>query len=263
LGSLRLAFALTARRGWANAGLFVLPFLAYKATSAAGLRILKPVDSPALTLLFLRVFGYEQRTQTLLDSLAARWRHIGPIRLIAGTDSAYASLEPHELYEFLGGRLSRQFIAGAADLEQRLPRAGVAPDPDGLYRIEDFYCHRDTWQMVVARLVRESDAILMYLRGFSEANQGCIFELRELVRTAPLSRTLLLVDRTTDLRLLEATTRAAWTALPANSPKFAEPVPTIALLHAKGSTGRMPSSLLHVLLTRATTLLFAPAEARA
>jgi hypothetical protein len=41
---------------------------------------------PACTLLLLRVFGFERRTQRLLEELGLRWRHLGPIRLIAGTD---------------------------------------------------------------------------------------------------------------------------------------------------------------------------------
>jgi hypothetical protein len=240
-------------RPWIAAA-FILPFVAYKATCGLSLRAGKAGPSgPPLTLLFLRVFGHEGRTQRLLDALAASWRHLGPIRLIAGTDSAYASLEPHEFYEFLGGRLSRRFIGDTADLERQLRSNSAVPDPDGLYRIQDFYCHRDTWEMTVARLVRESDAILMDLRGFSEANQGCVFELRQLVWAAPLSRTLLFVDTTTDLKLLEATVCTAWEALPAYSPNAGDRAPTLRLFHADQNTRRIVRALLPALLHRDLT----------
>ena len=40
--------------------------------------------------------------------------------------------------------------------------------------------------MVLSRLVHESDAVLMDLRGFSRGNAGCVFELQELARLVPL-----------------------------------------------------------------------------
>jgi hypothetical protein len=233
-------------RPWA-ATAFLVPFVAYKASHALAQRMgAASPGGPTLTLLLLRVFGRDRHTQLLLDELSARWRHLGPIRLIAGTDSIYASLEPHEFYEMVGGRLSRQFIGGEWDLEKRLRPDGVAPDPDGLYRIEGFYCHRDTWQMTVARLLRESDAILMDLRGFSEANEGCVFELRQLVWAAPESCTLL-VDTATNLQLLETTVRAAWKALPSDAPNADERAPTLRLFHAHGNTQQIVRALLPAL----------------
>jgi CubicO group peptidase (beta-lactamase class C family) len=53
-----------------------------------------PMAAPR-TLLLLRVFGFDKRTQRRLDDLGQRWRYLGPIRLIGGADLAYATLEPH------------------------------------------------------------------------------------------------------------------------------------------------------------------------
>ena len=55
------------------------------------------------------------------------------------------------------------------------------PDPDGRYRIKEFFCYNDTWQMTMERLAAASDAVLMDLRSFSRVNQGCIFELGRLL----------------------------------------------------------------------------------
>ncbi|MGB7867531.1 MAG: hypothetical protein WBM01_04475 [Mycobacterium sp.] len=46
----------------------------------------------------------------------------------------------------------------------------------------------DTWQMVLRRLVGQSDAVLMDLRGFTRTSKGCIFELHELLDAVPLKR---------------------------------------------------------------------------
>ncbi len=79
------------------------------------------------------------------------------------------------------------------------------PDRDLRFRVNDFFCYDDTWKMVLSRLVRESDAVLMDLRGFSRQNAGCVFELQELARMVPLERVVFVVDRRTDEKLLAET----------------------------------------------------------
>ena len=59
--------------------------------------------------------------------------------------------------------------------------------------------------MVLSRLVRESDAVLMDLRGFTRDNAGCVFELKELARMVPLERVVFVIDRRTDETLLMQT----------------------------------------------------------
>lgn len=55
------------------------------------------------------------------------------------------------------------------------------------------------------RGARASDFVLMDLRGFSKANSGCSFELEQLAQHGLLTRTLFVVDETTDVPLLEST----------------------------------------------------------
>ena len=59
--------------------------------------------------------------------------------------------------------------------------------------------------MVLKRLSRESDAVLMDLRGFLPDNQGCVFEINELLNVVPLDRVVFVVDATTDLAFLRET----------------------------------------------------------
>ena len=201
----------------------------------------------ARTLLLLRVFGFERRTQRLLEDLGQRWRYLGPIRLIGGTDLAYTTIEPHEFFEFLNGRLSRAFVKGRDDLESRLSENTAAPDPDGLFRIEDFYCHEATWRMTVSRLARDADAVLMDLRGFTPANRGCIFEIEQLIGSVFLHRIVLLVDSSTDLPFLEQTLQGAWRGMPGDSPNAVAGTHRLHVLQTSANHSRTLDSLLGLL----------------
>jgi hypothetical protein len=125
--------------------------------------------------------------------------------MIAGIDLARRTVEPHEFLDFISGKLARRFIDGSATLEQRLRERDTRADRDLRFRVNDFFCYDDTWKMVLSRLVHESDAVLMDLRGFSRRNAGCVFELHELVRLVPLDRVVFVVDRRTDETLLAET----------------------------------------------------------
>jgi hypothetical protein len=83
-------------------------------------------------------------------------------------------------------------------LERRIENADVFPGLDGRYRIHDFFCYDDTWKMVLSRLAKDSDVILMDLRKFCRTNAGCVFEISELVNTVPLKRVVFIIDKTTD-----------------------------------------------------------------
>jgi hypothetical protein len=211
---------LTAAFGWIAGGCAIASFAAYSFAAHRALRRrqrLAPAVEPQ-TLLLLRVFGFDRRTQQLLDDLGQRWRYLGPIRLIGGVDLVNTTLEPHEFFEFLNGRLTRAFIKNRDDLEKRLRENAPSPDPDGLFRIEDFYCHDDTWRMTVCSVAGKADAVLMDLRGFSQSNQGCTFELRQLIASVSVPRILLLIDHASDLSLLERTLQDAWRSMPSDSP---------------------------------------------
>jgi hypothetical protein len=156
-------------------------------------------------LLFLRVFGSSSRSEKLFDLLAARWRYAGSIHLISARDVARARFEPDEFLDFLSGRLASAYINAGADLDRRLAGLSLRPDPDGRYRVNEFFCRDDTWQETVTRLMAQSDLVAMDLRGFTSERKGCIFELRTLIDEVPLHRVTLLIDKTTDEPLLRQT----------------------------------------------------------
>lgn len=184
-------------------------------------------DGPPPRLLLLRVFSLGRRSESLFDAFSRSWRYTGPIHLIAGPDLANTTVEPHEFLDFLAGRLQRRFITGPATLDQRITEISLRPDPDGRYRVFEFFCHADTWQTVLRRLVQQSDAVMMDLRGFTLTNKGCIFELHELLDTVALDRILLVVDDTTDDCFLTDVLQQGWLHVSTDSPSRTDAHPRV------------------------------------
>jgi len=191
---------------WALAG--VVAFAAYKLCLRMGLRWADRdggAQQRSPVLLVLRSFSIGKDGERLFDVVDRFWRRVGSIQMIAGVDLARRTVEPHEFLDFMSGKLARRFIDGPAALEQRMQERDVKPDRDLRFRVNDFFCYDDTWKMVLSRLARDSDAVLMDLRGFSRKNAGCVFELGELARMVPLEHVVFVVDRRTDERLLAET----------------------------------------------------------
>ena len=201
-------------------------------------------------LLLLRVFSLGRRSERLFDALATHWRHVGNIRLIAGPDLATTTVEPHEFLGFLSGKLARSFIEGPETLDLRLSETDHEPDPDGRFRVSDFFCYDDTWQMVLSRLAGESDAVLMDLRGFSPQNRGVTHEINELIDHVPLGRVVFVVDDTTDEGFLRQTVQEAWARMSPDSPNRSSTLGRLYLFRFTGARGDL-RRLLYALCTSA------------
>ncbi len=228
--------------GWVG----LAAFAAYKLACRIGLAPVahRARDRPPAQLLLLRVFGFEHRTERLFTVLSARWRYAGPIQLIAAPDLATANIEPGEFLDFLSGRLRRAFIQDKADLDRRLTERDVGPDPDGRFRVNEFFCTSDTWQAAVVRLMSDAQLVAMDLRGFNSTNQGCLFEIETLMARVPAARIAFLVDATTDLDLLRRTLAEAVGRLGPASPNAGGAAPR--LLQTAGSNRAAVRALLHL-----------------
>ncbi|MBU4260603.1 MAG: hypothetical protein KKC76_01810 [Proteobacteria bacterium] len=212
-------------------------FVAYKLTVRCGFSVLagqQRTDDPGSTLLLLRVFALGKKSQRLFDVISKVWLHSGSISLIAGPDLVTATVEPHEFLDFIGGRLSRQFVQGEKDLVQRVSHLDTKPDPDGRHRVNEFFCRADTWQMAMEQLAQRCDAVLMDLRSFSKSNRGCLYELSHLMNSIPLERVLLVIDDSTDQAFLEMTVREIWQNLEVTSPNAALSRPVVRCFAVKG-----------------------------
>jgi hypothetical protein len=244
LATLWLCSGLIREAGWWGwSGL--AGFAGYKLVTVAGLRPLaaRAYRRPMARLLLLRVFGFRTRAERLFALLAARWRYAGSIQLIAAPDLAGMTIEPAEFLDFVSGRLRRTFVLDERDLDRRLAEIDLRPDPDGRFRVNEFFCGNDTWQAVVSRLMQASDLVAMDLRGFAPHNQGCLFEIRTLLRVVPVDRIVLIVDRTTAIGFLEETLRDAWWRS-GRGGGSGLPEPVIRLLRSTGSDVRGVRTLI-------------------
>lgn len=149
-------------------------------------------------LLVLRVFSREQRGERLLAELEEYWRHLGPLMLIGGTDVAMHTIDPAKAANFLRGRLADICVPNAFVLHKRVAAMDEWPDPDGRYRVNEFFCTDDLWKDAVSLLLASSDAVVVDLSEFSASRAGTAYELRLLKERGALPRTAFVVSPQTD-----------------------------------------------------------------
>lgn len=238
--------------GWLWVFTGTVAFAVYKLVATTGFMLIRPRNSGAAspTLLLLRVFALGSKSERLYDAVSKRWLRTGSISMIAGPDLVESTVEPHEFLQFIGGRLSRRFVRNNADVQQRLEARHRGPDPDGRYRVNEFFCYADTWQYAMRSLAAGSDAILMDLRSFSPSNQGCLYELEQLLIAVSLERIVFLIDDSTDQTFLERALKDAWQQVGADSPNRRISSPAVRLVHAREQKGVDISGLLKLLLAQ-------------
>ncbi len=194
---------------WILSGL--VAFVIFKIVAALGFRLLRLGKTIAgKRLLLLRVFALGRRSETVYNALAKSWRRVGSMQMIAGPDLVTTTVEPHEFLDFIAGKLARRFIDSGQTLDLRISQMDLEADGDGRFRVTEFFCHDDTWKITLSRLANESDAVLMDLRGFSQANVGCVFEIHELFNIVPLERIVFVIDDSTDQDFARQTMEQAW-----------------------------------------------------
>ncbi len=136
--------------------------------------------------------------------------------------------------------------------KSRVSGLDTVADFDGHYRIHDFFCYADTWQLALATLVKRSDAVLMDLRGFSPQNSGCVHELNELVNVVQLQQVVLVIDYTTDFAYLEKTLEHAWLDIGNDSPNMTSSAATVKIIRLPQITGQAITILLQHLVNAAS-----------
>ena len=270
LDSMWLMFAVIQSIGFAFEGpvwILTAPvaYLAHRLVVRVGFRLTashaRPTSAP-LELLLLRVFSLGQRSNRFFDRFSKLWRPVGIINMIAGPDLVTSAVEPHEFLEFAGGKLSRRFILDQDQLKQRLIDLDRKPDPDGRYRVHEFFCHDDTWRMTMQRLADESHAIVMDLRSFSESNQGCLYELNVLLDSIDLRRIVFIVDSTTNRGFLENALLTLWSELSIQSPNAKLSDATVMLFTAENHSRQALMQLIAQLTSNTTSSVAAKPATR-
>jgi hypothetical protein len=92
--------------------------------------------------------------------------------------------------------------------------------------------------------------VLMDLRGFCQANAGCIFEIHEIFNVVPLARAVFTIDNSTDQAFMRQTMEQAWRQAKDRSPNRRLETGQVRLVQL-GNTGGM-HDLLYALCNAAT-----------
>jgi hypothetical protein len=95
--------------------------------------------------------------------------------------------------------------------------------------------------------VRDSDVVLMDLRGFSPQNAGVVYEIEELINVVPMERVVFVVDETTDEEFLRQTLQECWERMKPTSPNRSSTLGQLRLFRFTGSHGGELRQLLYVL----------------
>ena len=212
-------------------------------------------ETPNVPLLLLRVFRFPERSAQLMDELSLRWRFLGNIHLIAAPDLALGLLEPHELINFVSGRMETGYVSSRADLESRLPTLDTQRDPDGRFRVHEFFAYDNTWLFTVQQLIDLSQVVLMDLRSYSPQRRGCTEEIRQLFNRIDLQRVVFLVNGETDMDFLRGTMEEAWAGLVPLSPNRASPSPTARVVRMSDHSAKAITFLLGTLFGAVDKLL--------
>ena len=119
----------------------------------------------------------------------------------------------------------------------------LVADRDGWFRVNNFFCHADTWERALPRLVKGGDVVLMDLRNFSEHNAGCVHQLQHLVSFVPLRHCVFVIDESTDQAFMRQTLEQAWQVMPEQSPNRST-IPAEVNQHHLGTGGQSLRELL-------------------
>jgi hypothetical protein len=175
-------------------------------TLGAYVTTLRAVTSPAdsCTLLVLRVFSRESKSERLLDALQSRWRLVGPVLEMGGPDLSRLNLELRGFLKFLSpGVFEILHPRGATEAAFR-SSLDLAIDREGRFRINELFSFNSSWQSVLEHLLLLSDVVLLDLRGFNSERAGTTYELQRLCALGRMGRVLTVYDSHTDWAQFDA-----------------------------------------------------------
>lgn len=151
----------------------------------------------------------------------------------------------------LYARAPRTFASDQSHVQQQLQ--GVLARPRRLslaFRELDMYCFDNTWRLAVAEFVATADAVLMDLRGLSDDNKGCEFEINFLFDSVPVERIIFLVDERNRIEDVEQLLLRQWKMQRPGSPNLEPVVPAITIYRNRDGAAADVRGLANLLAAR-------------
>jgi hypothetical protein len=200
-------------------------------------RLLKRTPKP-YRLLMLRVFGSPSYDD--LIGLIQPWRRVGVIQHLEGFDTI--GTRPEAIKAVKAGRIDDVLVETKEQVERELSALSLKPDKkELLFERQAFQCTNTTWQLAVRGMMDGADAVVMDLSSLSPTNQGCAWEIGQLLDRVPLSRVTLLVNDSTDLQCLQTILDAAARRVAEKSPNRDDSEVYWRLVRIGGLAARQPN----------------------
>ncbi|MCW5515272.1 hypothetical protein [Muriicola sp. Z0-33] len=148
-------------------------------------------------------------------------------------------------------RLKSNFVSDKVALEKELNKLEMQPVKlDNTFKEKPMSCYDNTWKLTVERLVVTANVVLMDLRGFSEKNKGCEYEVNLLLNTVRLDN-ILFLGYPDAISLIKDVINKKFSTLDKDSPNAAlvNPVATIFEVHKENN--KETQQIMDVLIAKA------------
>jgi hypothetical protein len=146
--------------------------------------------------------------------------------------------------------MKRNFVRNQSSLSKELLRLKKKPVKlDGTFKETPLSCYDNTWQITVETLVKTSNVVLMDLRGFSEKNKGCEYEINLLLNKIHLSR-ILFIGYTKNLPLIKETIAYNFKTLTADSPNINLRKPVATIFEVRLENNKETQYIMDILLNK-------------
>jgi hypothetical protein len=123
-------------------------------------------------------------------------------------------------------KIGTSFLLNRKDFNRRLKKLYKWPRKvDHTFKPLPLMCYENTWLIAVTQFIKQSNVILMDLRGLSEEKTGCETEISYLLDTVPLKKVLFLANQS-DISSVEHIIEKNWKMLNVKSPNLELEKPT-------------------------------------
>jgi len=148
-------------------------------------------------------------------------------------------------------RLKNNFVVNKDALNKDLEKINSYPVKlDNTFKEKPMSCYDNTWKFTVEKLVTTANVVLMDLRGFSEKNKGCEFEVNLLLNTVSLDK-ILFLGYSSAIPLIQEVIQRKFETLEKNSPNFKISNPQAMIFEVKKESTKETQQIMDLLIDKA------------
>ena len=149
------------------------------------------------------------------------------------------------------GRMKSNFVGHKGALENELANLEKYPVRlDNTFKEKPMSCYDNTWKLTVEELVKSASVVMMDLRGFSEKNKGCEYEVNLLLNRVHLDK-ILFLGYSSAIPLIKEVIAEKFASLEANSPNMNNLKPLAVLFEVKQESNKETQQIIDVLIEKA------------